>query len=164
MAEPGPIPVFPQGPNDGPAYEYHAWPAYRVSPEGKRMVFNNPEEVPEGWMTTDEFAEMKAAELDIEDDDKGEGDGGEGGGEKQPVVPSGEEKPRELTADQKKAAIAKLIDGNTQADLVTMLELMNEQRAEEDAEEIEFSTSWPKPKLAEAIVDNGGPLDAEEAE
>lgn len=162
----GPIPVFPQGANDEPRYDYKEWPAWRYREDGKGQIFNNPEEVPDGWYTLDELNELnadaiinpgapkaqqdRAEELGLtaEDDEKDETD---------PSLLKAEEQPRVLTADQRKAAVDKLRDENSQKDLVTMLELMNEDREDE----IEFSGNWPKQKLAETIVDNGGPLEAE---
>lgn len=137
-----PVPVQP---SDGP-YEFQAWPAWFYGPEGQSRVFNNPEEVPDGWVDYDEFA-------------AGALEGVASSGEGAKTNPSGAEGARVLTADQRKSAIDKLVDGNTQKDLATMLELMNEAR-EEDAK-IQFLANWPKQKLAETIVDNGGPLETE---
>lgn len=157
MPEAGPIPVFPQGANDVPVYEYKAWPAWRVSPEGKRALFDKAEEVPDGWMTADEYAALTEDDFpDQNGEDEGKG-AEDPESETAPVEPSGEEKPRELTADQRKEAVAKLMDDNTRADLVAMLDLMNGEREVE----VEFAPSWGKQKLAEAIVDNGGPLEVE---
>lgn len=136
-------------------YEYQEWPAYRVNPDtGQRVSYRSAEEVPEGWVTPDEYAVVKEelaalAALDPEDDDSDQS-------EKQSGGPSGVEQPRQLTADQRKDLIDKLVDGHTQKELVEILEAM---QALDD--KIEFLPAWPKPKLAEAIVDNGGPLEEE---
>lgn len=147
----------PQQPQSGP-YEYVAWPAWRysVEPPHKGEVFQQAEDVPEGWVTMDELKTFQEA----------------GAFEPAPA-PAGDsivsadislltnvdvpvvEPVRQLTADQRKDAIDKLIDGNSQKDLIAMLEAM---QAVDDS--IEFGGNWGKPKLAEAIVDNGGPLEA----
>lgn len=138
MASPGPIPVFPQGPNnDETPYQYVAWPAWLYTADGRSQIFNNAEEVPEGWMSHDEYLALSVAQ------EEGE-----------PVVVPVTEGERELTADQRREAITKLVDGNTQAALAAMLAEMKELD-----DSIEFLGSWPKNKLAETIVDNGGPLE-----
>lgn len=154
----------PPQPPEEPAYEFKAWPAWRysVEPPHKGNIFQRAEDVPEGWLSLDELNELKergafeplpaapgSDEIITPQDDAAE----------PPLLPI-VEKPRELTADQRKDAINKLIDDNSQKDLIAALELMNEARAANDEEEIEFGSNWGKPKLAEAIVDNGGPLEA----
>lgn len=154
MAAPGPIPVLPQGANPEPRYEYKAWPAWYYRADGRGEIFNSAEEVPDGWFSLDELNAMRNDPVQMPQDDD------DAGGEKDPVDPSllkAEERPRQLTRDQRKEAVETLRDGNTQSDLVKMLEAM---QALDDS--IEFSASWPKQKLADAIVDNGGPLDPEE--
>lgn len=150
MSEAGPIPVFPQGANDVSVYEYQEWPAWRYTADGRGKVFNNADEVPEGWMTHAEMTGLTAEVMTAQTTEPGDGE---------PVIVPVTENERELTADQRRSAITKLVDGNQQKDLVTMLELMNEKRVEEDLEELEFGSTWPKLKLAETIVDNGGPLE-----
>jgi hypothetical protein len=124
-----PVPVQP---STGP-YEYTAWPAWRHGPDGKSEIFQRPEDVPDGWVTLDE----KNAGVLAEAEETGV---------------TGEDKLRQLTADQRKSAIDGLVDGNTQAELVEILTGMAETN-----DSVEFLPSWPKPKLAETIVDNGGP-------
>ncbi len=124
----------PVQPNDGP-YEHQDWPAWMYGPEGQKRVFDRAEDVPDGWVTLDDKlagAMDEAEELGI----------------------TGADVARVLTEDQRAAAIGKLVDGNTQAALASML---TDMQAVDD--KIEFLPSWPKAKLAETIVDNGGPLE-----
>jgi hypothetical protein len=126
----------PQAPQEGP-YEYTAWPAWFYGPGDKREIFERAEDVPDGWVDYDAFMAGELAEAEASG-------------------VTGEDRERVLTNDQRDTAINKLIDAHTQADLATMLADMRELD-----DSIEFLPSWPKVKLATAIVENGGPLDAE---
>jgi hypothetical protein len=154
LANSVPAPVFPQGANEAQPYEYVAWPAWRYCADGRSAVFNSAEEVPSGWVTYDELNGLDDAPDTITDElidlfDE------QGNPPPDAAITPAFEKPRELTADQRAELINKLRDGNTQNDLVNIIELMNTQRDEE----IEFSPGWPKLRLAETIVENGGPPD-----
>lgn len=137
----------PLGPNDPSsaekAYEYVAWPAWRYHPEtGNGQIFESAEEVPEGWSdlppgATPAGEEPIAFDLSLvgntgasEDDDEGEGED-----------------------DEPKPTAEELAKSHKKADLVAMLELM----AEKD-DKVEFSPKWPEIKLAQTILDNGGPI------
>lgn len=124
----------PQAPQDGP-YEYQSWPAWFYGPEGKKAVFNSAEDVPDGWVDYDSFMDGDLAEAEE-------------------TGITGEDKARVLTEDQRKEAINKLVESHTVAALVAMLGDM-----QEIDDKVEFLPSWPKAKLAETIVDNGGPLE-----
>lgn len=128
----GPFAVPPVPVTDAP-YEYQAWPAWWFGPNGQRQIFKSPDEVPDGWVDSAVEAEAKVWEA-------GEGEG---------------EPERVLTADQTVSALDDLVNNNSQGELVAMLTAMAEV---DDA--IEFSASWPKLKLAQCIIDNGGPLEA----
>ena len=128
----GPFAVPPVAPSDAP-YEYQAWPAWWFGPNGQRQIFKSADEVPEGWVDS-------AVEAEAKDWEPGEGEG---------------EPERVLTADQTVSALDDLVNNNSQGELVAMLTAMAEV---DDA--IEFSASWPKLKLAQCIIDNGGPLEA----
>ena len=121
------------------SYEYQCWPAWFYGPGGKSAVFQCEEDVPDGWMSYDDYTAGKLAEAEE-------------------TGVTGEDKERVLTADQRKAALSKLIDGNTQAALAAMLATMQMEN-----HMIEYLPTWPKQRLAEVVVDNGGPHEAEEA-
>lgn len=126
----------PQGPEEQP-YQYQAWPAWMYGPEGRSAVFDRAEDVPDGWVSHDDYL---AGALD----------------EAEETGITGAEQTRKLTDDQRKNAVGKLVDGNTQQQLVDMLLKMQEIDGT-----IEFLPGWPKGKLADTIVDNGGPLEDE---
>lgn len=170
----------PMGPDDTQVYEYKAWPQWFFREDGVGKIFNSPEEVPDaGWYTRDEldaafpdairpeppqtkrpkFMPVAApvvptAQVEI----PGEEPEGEERGEEKPELIK--EQPRALTAEQRDELVIKLQDDNSQKDLAAMLELMNEQRAEEKLEELEFNAGWPKLRLATIIADAGGPLES----
>ena len=62
--------------------------------------------------------------------------------------------PEAGSVGEREAKIADLVKDHSQADLAAHLELMQETKPE-----IEFAKNWPKQKLAETIVDNGGPIE-----
>lgn len=159
----------PLGPNEGPApsiksrdggvtdqpYTYQAWPAWRYNPEtGNGQVFESAEEVPDGWTNIppgtseagEEPVEVNVAKLEeftkvaedkpaVADEDDDEED----------VV----EETRALTKDEL-AALG-------QSRLAAILFHKNETLSEDD--QIEFLANWPKVKLAETILANGGYTD-----
>lgn len=135
----------PLGPNDMPVREHiQEWPSWRTGPNGERQIFNSPEEVPDGWTDT-----LPTATTGIK-------------------LPERREPARTLL-DQKREegdrqeAIEKLVDEKSHKELVEILEMMNLEREDSGEEEIEFLPSWPKLKLATAIVDNAkGEEDGEE--
>jgi hypothetical protein len=142
----------PKGPNDvRPTKEFQSWPKWLTGPEGQRKIFNSEEEVPEGWMDAEDYAaeheddEPNGGGEDAEDSENGEDDEPEGDGEDTDDQ-EGEKQPH--TVDS-------LVDNNTADQLIAMLEEM--QKVDEN---VEFLASWPKPKLAKAILDNGGPLES----
>lgn len=111
------------------------WPGWRFPPDGgKGQIFQAPEEVPEGWVAN--ISDVKPAKAP-----------------KAPKAPKEPAAPGSLaSAEDKAAAAAKLVDDNTQAELVAQLVAMNDER---DADsQIEFLDSWPKAKLAATIVEN----------
>jgi hypothetical protein len=107
-------------------YVHQAWPSWRFGPDGASQIFESEDEVPEGWV--DSPSKLK--------------------GKKAPAEPA-----TPPSAD-KAAKINELVEGNSQTELVAMLEKMHEAD-----DSIEFATNWPKAKLAATIVDNGGPLE-----
>lgn len=128
------------------------WPAMRYGPDNTYCIFEGPDEVPEGW--TDSLKKRKDFNPDkplvkveaavapadfIPDPDD------------LPPPPVDDED-EEIT-DEK---VALLADGMTNKDMVAMLERMQELD-----DNVEFNKNWPKPKLARAILENGGPLDHE---
>lgn len=50
-------------------YVYQPWPAWMRSPSGEAKVFQCPEDVPEGWMSVDEYRALVRA-LDHDGDGK----------------------------------------------------------------------------------------------
>lgn len=128
----------PQAPHSGP-YEYQAWPAWFYGPEGKKACFDRADDVPDGWVDYDEF--MAGVLVSAEE-----------------AGVTGEDKQRKLTEEQHKGAVDKLTDSHTAAELAGMLEAM---QAVDEA--VEFLPTWPKARLAATIVDNGGPLEPEDA-
>jgi len=102
------------------------WPGWRYHPEtGVGEIFQSEDEVPEGWL--EEVPDQTVSK---------------------------EEQPEDDLTEADEESIKDLLDGNTQAELVAMLELMNEDRADDD--QIEFLASWPKRPLAVAIHAAGG--------
>lgn len=111
------------------------WPGWRFPPDGgKGQIFDGPEEVPEGWVA--DLSDVKPA--------------------KAPKAPKAPKEPAAAdslaSAEAKAAAAAKLVDDNTQAELVAILVGMNDERA--DDAQIEYLDNWPKAKLAATIVEN----------
>lgn len=143
----------PLGPNDASSadkpYEYVAWPAWRYHPEtGQGQIFESADEVPEGWTDLPPGVTPAGEEpIAIDPSLIGVTTGADGtlvdagAGEGTVVKPTAEE----LAKTHKKA------------DLVAMLELM----AEKD-DTIEFSAKWGEVKLAQLIIDNGGPITEDE--
>lgn len=111
-------------------YVHQEWPAWWFGPNGESQIFQCSDEVPEGWM--DHPAKFKGALQ--KPDVVARGDGTD--------APSVESK------------IDALLQGNTQATLVDMLEAMKEVD-----DTLEFAPNWPKVRLATLIVNNGGPLE-----
>jgi hypothetical protein len=116
------------------------WPSWRYGPEGQSAVFDAPEEVPEGW--EDHPRKVK-------------------------MVKVAREPAKTLAAEQRndeeaKAAVAKLVEDHSQAELAEMLEKMNEAREADD--QLEFLPGWPKAKLAQLIVDNSVEDEADDGE
>lgn len=112
-----------------PKKPFVAWPSWRFGPDGEAQIFQSEDEVPEGWQ--DSPAKFKAGA--------------------RPEVPA-----RGDGTDDKEteAKIDALVQGNTQAALVEMLEAMKEVD-----DTLEFAPNWPKVRLATLIVNNGGPLE-----
>lgn len=167
-------PMAPLGPNDvipvaaggdgvvEKPYEYQAWPAWRYDPEtGKGEIFESAEEVPEGWTdvppgTTPAGEEPVVVDTsllengagagggsgaaDDTDDDDDDDDDGESG--------AGEDAGTPLDKDGLVAL--------GQAKLAEILTAKNDALKADGKEEIEFLPNWPKVKLADAILANGG--------
>lgn len=144
----------PLGPNESAdaageqPYVYQAWPAWRYGPDGQKAIFQGPEEVPEGWTDVPPTA-TPAGEAPVhidpsligpQDDDDDDDEGGAGDDDE---GDDGETKP---TAEE-------LAKAHKKEDLVAMLELMAEKN-----DKIEFSPRWGEVKLAQAIIDHGGPI------
>lgn len=143
----------PLGPNEGNTsladkpYEHVAWPAWRYNPEtGQGQIFESADEVPEGWSDLPPGATPAGEEpIAIDPSLIGVTTGADG-----TLVDAG----AGAGADDKpKPTAEELAKSHKKADLVAMLELM----AEKD-DTIEFSAKWGEVKLAQLILDNGGPI------
>jgi len=160
------------GPTDQP-YTYQAWPAWRYNPEtGVGQVFNSADEVPEDWTDIPPGTSLPGEEpvqVDVtklagfnegaavvqeggESTELQNGTGGAGAstaddgdaGDEGDSGDAGEERP--LTKDELVAL--------GQARLAAILMQKNDNLGEDD--QIEFLPTWPKVKLADAILANGG--------
>src|SRR5690606_7876642 len=130
-------------------YEPVKWPAWRYHPEtGKGQVFQSPEEVPEGWgdlppgATPAGEAPVFVDTSRLEDgtptnEGAATNDGSDDGGEETPLDKDG-------------------LVALGQAKLAEILQAKNDALKAEEKEEIEFLPNWPKVKLADAILANGG--------
>lgn len=144
----------PLGPNESAEakgeqpYEYQAWPAWRYGPDGQKAIFESPEEVPEGWGDVPPTATPAGEEpvhvdpsligaVSTDDDDNDDDGDDNGDGDDDTPKPTAEE----------------LAKAHKKDDLIAMLELM----AEKD-DSIEFSARWGEVKLAQLIIDKGGPI------
>lgn len=140
----------PLGPNESAdaagekPYVRQEWPAWRYGPDGQKATFEGPEEVPEGWTDIPHGTTPPGEEPihidpsligDTGNEDEDEGEGEDEGGASVP-----------MTAEE-------LAKAHKKEDLVAMLELMAEKN-----DKIEFSPRWGEVKLAQAIIDNGGPI------
>lgn len=163
--EKGP-PQAPLGPNDAipvaaggdgvdKPYEYQAWPAWRYDPEtGRGEIFESAEEVPDGWGDLPPTATPAGEEPVVVDEallDGGAG-AGEGGGANDGTDDDGEgDAGDKLVALDKEALVAL-----GQNKLAAILTEKNKALKADGKEEIEFLPNWPKVKLADAILANGG--------
>lgn len=159
-------PQAPLGPNDvipmaasGPGsvdkpYEYQAWPAWRYDPEtGRGEIFESAEEVPEGWGDVPPGTTSAGEEPVVVDEsllDNGAG-AGEGGSDDDDDDDGDDGDDGELVALDKDGLVAL-----GQAKLAEILDAKNAALKAEGKEEIEFLPNWPKVKLADAILANGG--------
>lgn len=157
-------------PNEGgQPYMHQAWPSWRYGPNGQSAVFNGPDEVPEGWgeippgtsTVEDEPVDEAPPAPPVEDhNDEDEGTDASDTTEAAAVAaaiasePDTHELTEEEQAEARTAKVNALKDAHSQPELVAMIEAMKEIDPN-----IEFLVSWPKLKLATAIVDNGGPLE-----
>lgn len=176
----------PLGPNEGPPpslkdrdgnitdqpYVHQSWPAWRYNPEtGVGQIFESAEEVPEGWTNIPPGTSEAGDEPVVVDVTKLAGfnegstvvqQGGEatelpngtgGGGastddDDDDDDDADDEKPQEKFLDKDELVAL------GQARLGAILMQKNDALAE-DAQ-IEFLPAWPKVKLADAILANGG--------
>lgn len=164
-------PQAPLGPNDvvpvaagsegDKPYEYQAWPAWRYDPEtGKGQIFESADEVPEGWGDLPPTATAAGEEPVVVDESllgegagAGEGGGANGGTDDQSGQDGGDNGEGaggdpEWTKDELVAL--------GQAKLAEILDARNATLKTGGEDEIEFLPNWPKVKLADAILDNGG--------
>lgn len=138
----------PQSPNtDRPPYEYQAWPAWRYTEddkgERKGAIFDRVEDVPDGWLTLDEY-NAKHSDGEVAPPKAELKDPGETLGEGEATAEDA------LTEEQRAEAIDALVKANDHSELVDMVLALPGP--------VEFSERWGKPKLAALIVDNGGPV------
>lgn len=165
MAPLGPNDVIPvaaggDGVEDKP-YEYQAWPAWRYDPEtGRGEVFESADEVPEGWTdvppgTTPAGEEPVLVDTSLLENGAGvAGTGDEGAAADDDDDTDDEEEGEagdDLVALDKEALVAL---GQTK--LAAILVDKNTALKADGREEIEFLPNWPKAKLADAILANGG--------
>ncbi len=147
----------PLGPNEGTApgvapYEYKAWPAWRYNPEtGAGQVFEAEEEVPHGWTNVppgttepdDEPVTIDVSKIGT------------------PVVePPTVEAPAPEDDDGDTADAIPEVVKMTRDELVALgqarLAAILEEKNGEEGVEIEFLPNWPKAKLADTVIENGG--------
>lgn len=133
--------------SEQPPYRYQPWPAWRYAPDGRAEIFDRPEDVPEGWKTLDEYNGVPPKKSNAETAEDLDATLASEAQE-----PDGMERPRELTEEQRAELHAELMANNTQSALAAILFQMSGPD-----ETIEFLPSWPKAKLVDTIIDNGGP-------
>lgn len=103
------------------------WPAWYYGPDGASDIFQNADEVPNGWK--DHPSKVRGTGP-IDDDDDDDDDGGQDDGE--------------ITAE-------KVAEVFSQDALIKMIDEANENCDEGD--EIEYLGNWSKVKLAQALID-----------
>lgn len=111
-----------------------SWPAWYYGPNNQAEIFQNADEVPEGWADHPSKVGGAAEEPEGEEDEEGED---------------------ELTAE----AVA---DAFKQDELTAMIDSANKEREEDD--QIEYAGNWAKVKLAQALLDAGVEIEMPEAE
>lgn len=141
----------PLGPNEGSSadapYEYQAWPAWRYDPEtGKGAVFEDEDSVPKGWTNIPPGTTPPGEEPVHIDPSLIGVTTGDGVNDELVDAGAGEAAVKKPTAEE-------LAKSHKKEDLVAMLELMAEKN-----DKIEFSARWGEAKLAQTILDNGGPI------
>lgn len=158
------IPVAAGGDGVDKPYEYQAWPAWRYDPEtGKGQIFESADEVPEGWGDLPPTATPAGEEPVVvdeslldngggagdgdDDDDAGDDQNGQDNG-----AGDGDDQQDEEGPKLDKEALVAL----GQNKLAAILTEKNAALKAADQEEIEFLPNWPKVKLADAILANGG--------
>lgn len=107
----------------GPTYQYQAWPAYYYGPDGQSEIFQSEDEVPEGWEDHPSKVGKDASKSSSATEEAG----------------------ADLADDNETVQL--LINNKTAEQLVQILE-----DGEEEDDSVEFLKSWPKMKLAKAIV------------
>lgn len=117
-------------------YVHAEWPRWFYPPSGNAaegQIFNNIDEVPDGWQTKTQPQVKGAKSLKPE---------------ARPV--------REQIEDEDEDDTKALDKKYTVAQLVEIIETHNAAAEEdEDLEEVEFLANWPKAKLIKAIIDGG---------
>lgn len=146
------------GPNDPvPDYQYVAWPAWRYDPEtGKGEIFESEDQVPDGWTNVppgttpagEEPIQLDPAALVLSTEGAGgtdlTGSDGTGEGTNDGAGDKQEDAPVYLTH-------AELVDLGQDK----LGEILTEKN-KADGVDIEFMPNWPKVKLAQVVIDNGG--------